>query len=124
MATGDLIGPVNLQSGKVTKGAGDSSGKTADRGQQFVAPSDHFIDEASITVHVISAHGKNAFVHLESVHKELRTFILPDGSKYDLPVVTSFVARAHAETGSGYSGGDITAWAEGEVSYKIVEYTH
>ncbi|WP_419695404.1 hypothetical protein ACN2CC_02030 [Mesorhizobium muleiense] len=41
MATGDKIGPINIQSGKVTKQAWETGGHTADRGQRFSAPADH-----------------------------------------------------------------------------------
>lgn len=124
MATGDTIGPVNLQSGKVSKGATESGGKTADRAQVFAAPSDHFINEPSISIHMISAHGKNAFVQLESVHRENHEFTTPDGHKVEVSVPISFTVRAHAETGSGYSKDTITAWAEAEVSYTVTEYQH
>ncbi|XKM41288.1 hypothetical protein A4U53_011110 [Rhizobium ruizarguesonis] len=124
MATGDKLGPFNIQSGKVSKGPGDDTGETADRAQTYTAPADHFINEESIAVHLTSAHGKNAGVRVESVHKEPRKFRIPAGDEVTLPVPISFVVRAHAETGSGYSRDTITAWAEAEVSYSITEYVH
>lgn len=118
----DPYGPFNIQSGKVTKKALESTGKTAHRDQWFKAPSDSFFVEGSWAIKTISAGGKNAAITIVRFKRKIVEITLPSGAKIDHQFVTAFLVSAHAETGSGKSLSDKTAWAEGEVSAEIQEF--
>jgi hypothetical protein len=116
-------GPINIQSGRVTKQPHDSGGKTADRVQVCKAPPDRYFVEDSWHLNQISAHGKNAGVHFESFKRMPIDVTLPNGKTVKIAVVTEFVVRAHAETGSGYTKDVRTAWAEAEIFADLEEFT-
>ncbi|MES0884457.1 hypothetical protein [Roseibium sp. SCP14] len=58
----ETFGPINIQSGKVSKPPNDDKGKTAHREQWISAPPDRYFVEDSWKINMVSAHGKNAYV--------------------------------------------------------------
>lgn len=119
----EVFGPFNFQSGKVSKKALESTGKTAHRAQWFDAPNDRYFVEDSWHVDIISAKGKNAGITINDFKKTGVDVTLPNGETVTHQFVTSFYAVAHAETGSGKSLSDITAWVEGNVSAETQEFS-
>ncbi len=118
----ETYGPFNFQSGKVSKKALESTGKTAHRDQWYDAPNDRYFVEDTWHVHIISAKGKNAGITINDFKKTPVEVTLPNGTKVTHHFVTSFHASAHAETGSGKTLTDVTAWVEGEVSAETQEF--
>lgn len=118
----DKFGPINIQSGKVRKGAFDDSGKTAHRDQWFDAPPDRYFVEDSWKINMISDHGKDAFVKIVEVKRKPVKITLPNGSVLDHKFAVSLRVVAHAETGSGFTSETKTAWAEGELVAEMQEF--
>lgn len=119
---GDKYGPINIQSGKVQKGALDDSGKTAHRDQWFDAPPDRFFVEDSWKIEMISDHGKNAYVKIVDVKRKPVKITLPSGVVIDHNFAVSLRVAAHAETGSGFTFETKTAWAEGTLIASTQEF--
>lgn len=116
------VGPFNLQSGKVSKSSFESGGKTAHREQWFRTPPDNYFVEDSWQVQIVSIGGKNAYVRIVEFVRTAVDVTLPSGVIVQHAVVTAFRVVAHAETGSGYSAGAKTAWAEANISALMQEY--
>lgn len=120
---GETFGPINIQSGKVSKPPHDDKGKTAHREQWISAPSDRYFVEDSWQISMISAHGKNAYVRVVEVKRKAVQITLPSGSVVEHRFVVSLFVVAHAETGSGYTGDARTAWAEAELTAQMQEFS-
>ncbi len=118
----ETYGPINFQSGKVTKKALENSGKTAHREQWHKAPKGHYFVEDSWGRTLISNKGVNSDITIADFKKKAIKITLGNGSVVKLLVVTAFLTVAHAETGSGITATDKTAWVEGEVFAKLQEY--
>lgn len=118
----DKFGPINVQSGKVTKQPYEDKGKTAHREQAFNAPADRYFVEDSWIINVISANGKNAYVRIKEIVRKDISATLENGVKTTIKVVVSIIVEAHAETGSGLSVDVKTAWAEAEFSALTQEF--
>jgi len=118
----ETYGPINIQSGKVSKPPHDDEGKTAHREQWISAPPDRYFVEDSWKVSMISAHGKNAYVQVAEVKRKAIKITLPNGAVVEQKFVVGLRVVAHAETGSGYTADAKTAWAEANFSAEMQEF--
>jgi hypothetical protein len=121
--TSDTFGPINIQSGKVSKSPGNDKGETAHRAQWISAPPDRYFVEDTWKISMISSAGKNAYIRVTEVKRKPVSIVLPNGSVVTHEFVVQVHVVAHAETGSGYSADTKTAWAEGEFTAEMQEFS-
>jgi len=116
----DTYGPINIQSGKVSKNYFDTGGKTAHRSQWISAPYDRYFVENSWKFNLISSKGKNTFVRVTKIERTPVSITLPSGVVVEHNFATRLFIEAHAETGSGI--GQKIAWIEAKFSALTQEF--